>query len=153
MELRVPELELDNQLCFALYDASRAITRAYAPLLAELGLTYPQYLTMLVLWETDGPVSMGDLGSRLHLDGGTLTPMIKRLVHLGLVERQRDTNDERRVLITLSEEGAGLRHYACEIPARVFDLFGLDVDVATALRNDLIRIADTLEGRSATPPA
>lgn len=108
MDGQIPELELDNQLCFAWYDASRAVVRAYGPYLDDLGLTYPQYVTMLVLWESDGPLSMGDLGARLHLDSGTLAPMIKRLVHLGVVERRRDPADDRRVLVTLTEQGAAI---------------------------------------------
>jgi len=77
------QLALDNQLCFALYSASRAVTRAYGPLLAEIGLTYPQYVTMLALWESPTPMGVGDLGTRLHLDSGTLTPLLKRLEHAG----------------------------------------------------------------------
>jgi DNA-binding MarR family transcriptional regulator len=148
---RIPQLELDNQLCFALYDASRAVVRAYGPLLDELGLTYPQYITMLVLWEADSPLSMGDLGSRLHLDSGTLTPLVKRLVHLGVVERRRDPADERRVLVTLTEQGTALRQHACDVPARIFGRFGMDVDAARALRDDLTRIVQSIESGPATP--
>lgn len=148
MAARIPELELDNQLCFALYDASRAVVRAYGPLLEELGLTYPQYVTMLVLWETDEPLSMGDLGGRLHLESGTLTPLIKRLVQLGLVERRRDPADERRVLVATTEQGRQLRRRAREVPARIFGEFGLDVDSARALRDQLSVLVRTLEGRS-----
>jgi MarR family transcriptional regulator, organic hydroperoxide resistance regulator len=146
MTARMPELELDNQLCFALYDASRAVVRAYGPLLGELGLTYPQYVTMLVLWETDGPISMGDLGARLHLESGTLTPLIKRLGQLGLVERRRDTEDERRVLIEVTQQGAELRQRAREVPPRIFGQFGLDIDSARALRDQLSVLVTTLEG-------
>src|SRR5689334_3776194 len=98
MASRSRQLELDEQLCFALYDASRALIRAYGPLLDRLGLTYPQYITMLALWESEEPMSVGALGARLHLDSGTLTPLLKRLEQLGLVERRRDSADERRVL-------------------------------------------------------
>jgi MarR family transcriptional regulator, organic hydroperoxide resistance regulator len=151
MNVRIPELELDNQLCFALYDASRAVVRAYGPLLDELGLTYPQYVTMLVLWETEGPLSMGDLGARLHLDSGTLTPLIKRLAQLGVVERRRDPADERRVLVTLTEQGRALRQRACDVPARIFGRFGLDVDAAKSLRDDLTRIVEVIEGHPDAP--
>lgn len=151
VEERQPQLELDNQLCFALYDASRAVVRAYGPLLSDLGLTYPQYVTMLVLWEKDAPLSMGDLGARLHLDSGTLTPLIKRLVHLGVVERRRDPTDERRVLITLTEKGSAMQQTACEIPARISARFGLDRHDASALRSDLVRIVQTIEERSDPP--
>src|ERR1700730_17814752 len=97
------QLELDRQLCFALYTASRAVVRSYAPLLEDAGLTYPQYITMLVLWEApERPRSVGELGERLHLDSGTLTPLLKRLESTGHVSRSRDGQDERRVRVTLT---------------------------------------------------
>ena len=101
-------LLLDNQLCFALYSASLAMTKLYKPWLDELGLTYPQYLVMLVLWERDG-LAVGELGERLRLDSGTLTPLLKRLEAAGLVSRLRATHDERRVHITLTPAGRKLR--------------------------------------------
>src|SRR5262245_46268151 len=94
-------LRLDHQLCFALYSSSLAMTRLYKPLLAPLGLTYPQYLVMLVLWEQD-EVAVSRLGERLQLDSGTLTPLLKRLEQAELLQRRRDSEDERRVLVTLS---------------------------------------------------
>src|ERR1700736_3392147 len=101
-----PPLELDRQLCFALYTASRAVVRTYAPLLEDAGLTYPQYVTLLVLWENpDRPRSIGELGERLHLDSGTLTPLLKRLASMGYVTRSRDAGDERRVLGTVTPAG------------------------------------------------
>ena len=109
-------LLLDNQLCFALYSASLAMTRLYKPLLAELGLTYPQYLAMLVLWERDG-LMVSELGERLGLDSGTLTPLLKRLESLGLVARIRAVEDERRVHITLTAAGRKLKTRARAIPA------------------------------------
>lgn len=148
MRAAAPQLELDNQLCFALYDASRAVVRAYGPLLDDLGLTYPQYLTMLVLWETDDPVSMGQLGARLHLENGTLTPLIKRLVHLGMVERHRDTTDERRVLVRLTDQGASLRQRACDIPERVFGRLGIGATEARALHQTLGRIVAAIDDRA-----
>ena len=111
-------LALDQQLCFALYAASLAMTKAYKPLLAPLGLTYPQYLVMLVLWEGDG-ISVSTLGERLTLDSGTLTPLLKRLALLGLLLRQRDTADERRVLLQLSPAGRQLKRQAQAIPQAV----------------------------------
>src|SRR4051794_16517163 len=141
----VPQLELDRQLCFALYDATRAVVRAYGPLLAELGLTYPQYVTMLVLWESDGPLSVGALGARLHLDSGTLTPLLKRLEHLGLVERQRDHADERRVLVSLTAQGEGLQAAALDIPACLLERTGLDVKGARALRDQLAALVARLD--------
>lgn len=108
-------LRLDNQLCFALYSASLAMTRLYKPLLEELGLTYPQYIAMLVLWERDG-LMVSELGERLSLDSGTLTPLLKRLETLGLVARIRDVQDERRVHITLTPAGRKLKNRAAKIP-------------------------------------
>ena len=111
-------LLLDNQLCFALYSASLAMTRLYKPLLDELGLTYPQYLAMLVLWEQDG-VMVSELGDRLSLDSGTLTPLLKRLEAAGLVVRIRDVQDERRVHVTLTAAGRKLKARAARIPGCV----------------------------------
>ena len=108
-------LELDNQLCFALYSTSLAMTRVYKPLLDELGLTYPQYLAMLVLWERDG-LMVSELGERLYLDSGTLTPLLKRLEASGLITRIRAVEDERRVHITLSALGRKLKTRAAKIP-------------------------------------
>ncbi|MDD3446954.1 MAG: MarR family transcriptional regulator [Zavarzinia sp.] len=108
-------LRLDDQLCFALYSASHLMTRAYRPMLAAIGLTYPQYLAMLVLWEADD-LTVGALGERLFLDSGTLTPLLKRLEALGHVERRRDPADERQVRVRLTESGRALeaearKHY------------------------------------------
>ena len=111
-------LLLDNQLCFALYSTSLAMTRVYKPLLDALGLTYPQYLAMLVLWEKDG-LMVSELGERLYLDSGTLTPLLKRLESSGLIARIRDVEDERRVHITLTAEGRKLKARATSIPGCV----------------------------------
>jgi MarR family transcriptional regulator, organic hydroperoxide resistance regulator len=113
-----PALLLDNQLCFALYSTSLAMTKLYKPLLDELGLTYPQYLVMLVLWEKDGPM-VSELGERLYLDSGTLTPLLKRLEAAGFIARMRDTQDERRVHITLTAAGRKLKAKAQKIPGCV----------------------------------
>ena len=111
-------LQLDNQLCFALYSASLAMTKVYKPLLDELGLTYPQYLVMLVLWEGDG-LMVSELGQRLSLDSGTLTPLLKRLEAAGLISRLRDVQDERRVHIHLTAAGRKLKSAAAKVPACV----------------------------------
>ena len=142
------QLALDNQLCFALYSASRAVTRAYGPLLAEIGLTYPQYVTMLALWESPTPMGVGELGTRLHLDSGTLTPLLKRLEHAGLVTRTRDSTDERRVLIALTDAGVALRDRAEDIPARLFGQSDLDPRELVALRNQLTTLVDSMEPTS-----
>lgn len=110
-----PMLQLDNQLCFALYSTSLAMTKVYKPLLDELGLTYPQYLAMLVLWERDG-LMVSELGERLYLDSGTLTPLLKRLEVSGYISRVRDAKDERRVNITLTSSGRKLKTRAAKIP-------------------------------------
>jgi len=108
-------LQLDNQLCFALYSTSLAMTKLYKPMLEELGLTYPQYLAMLVLWEQDG-LTVSELGERLYLDSGTLTPLLKRMETAGLVSRLRAVQDERRVHITLTAAGRKLKAKAAKIP-------------------------------------
>ncbi len=108
-------LKLDNQLCFALYSTSLAMTKLYKPLLDELGLTYPQYLAMLVLWEQDG-LMVSEIGERLYLDSGTLTPLLKRLEASGLISRIRAVEDERRVHITLTAAGRKLKAKAAKIP-------------------------------------
>jgi MarR family transcriptional regulator, organic hydroperoxide resistance regulator len=108
-------LQLDNQLCFALYSTSLAMTKLYKPMLEEMGLTYPQYLAMLVLWEQDG-LTVSELGERLYLDSGTLTPLLKRMESAGLLSRIRAVQDERRVHITLTAAGRALKAKAAKIP-------------------------------------
>ena len=142
-----PQLQLGNQLCFALYSASRATTRAYGPILAELGLTYPQYLTMLVLWEAPEPLAVGAIGDLLSLDSGTLTPLLKRLQQLDLVNRTRDPNDERRVVVSLTEQGNQLREKAADIPARISQQYDIDGPTAQALIRDLTKIVESLHLR------
>ncbi|HYH18545.1 MAG TPA: MarR family transcriptional regulator [Azospirillum sp.] len=141
---RDPALLLDNQLCFALYSAQLALTKAYRPLLAELGLTYPQYIVMLVLWEHDG-LSVKDLGARLRLDSGTLTPLLKRLETAGLVRRQRGDDDERVVFIFLTDAGAALRDKARAVPERLLCGTTLGVADVAPLRDELVRLRDALD--------
>lgn len=150
MSVRPPQLALDQQLCFALYDASRALVRAYGPLLEPLGLTYPQYVAMLALWEDPEPVTVGALGNRLGLDSGTLTPLLKRLEQSGLVQRRRDSDDERRVLVTLSSAGWALRDQALDIPGCLQDWLQLDIPAVLALRRQLVELAATV--KRATEP-
>ena len=126
-ELSAEVLKLDNQLCFALYSASRALTRAYQPLLEPLGLTYPQYLVMLVLWEKDG-LSVSELGERLSLDSGTLTPLLKRMEESRHLVRKRDTADERVVRVHLSATGKKLRERAIEVPLELACRVGFQPD-------------------------
>ncbi len=126
-------LLLDSQLCFALYAASRAVTAAYAPHLKALGLTYPQYLVLLVLWEGEG-VRVSELGDRLHLDSATLTPLLKRMEAQGIVDRRRSQQDERVVELFLTPHGKRLKRKAEDIPASVFANSGLSVTQAKQLR-------------------
>ena len=125
-------LPLDRQLCFALYSASLAMTRLYKPLLAELGLTYPQYLVMLALWQRDAP-AVSDLGGELRLDSGTLTPLLKRLEAAGLLARRRDPADERRVRLHLTPAGQALKHRAAALPGEVARAAACPADELTAL--------------------
>jgi DNA-binding MarR family transcriptional regulator len=143
-----PQLELDRQLCFALYTASRAVVRTYAPLLEDAGLTYPQYLTMLVLWEDpDSSRTVGELGERLHLDSGTLTPLLKRLTAMGYVTRSRDAHDERRVLVSLTPEGTALRDRLAAVPESFLACLGIDAPGAETLRDQLTALTAGLEAR------
>ena len=134
--LTAPDLLLDHQLCFALYSTSLSMTKIYKPLLAGLGLTYPQYLVMLVLWESDG-LMVSEIGSRLFLDSGTLTPLLKRLESSGLIVRFRDEQDERCVRVNLSPEGRRLRARAARIPACILDSVQCTVPQITGLVNDI----------------
>jgi DNA-binding MarR family transcriptional regulator len=141
-----PQLELDRQLCFALYAASRAVVRAYGPLLEDVGLTYPQYVTMLALWqEPDQARSVGELGERLHLDSGTLTPLLKRLTAMGFVTRSRDADDERRVLVSLTRDGLALRDRVAAVPESLLACLGMDGSGAAALRDQLTALTASLE--------
>ena len=136
-------LALDNQFCFALYSASHAVTKTYKPLLDRLGLTYPQYLVMLVLWEQDG-ILVKDIGARLFLDSGTLTPLLKRLEGNGLLERRRDPLDERQVRISLSAPGRALRDQAMEIPQQLLCASGQQAVALGRLRAELSAVRDDL---------
>lgn len=136
-------LRLDLQLCFALYASSNLLTRLYRPLLDPLGITYPQYLALMALWEAS-PQTVGALGRRLRLDSGTLTPLFKRLEKAGLVVRRRDPEDERRVLIDLTEAGRALHDKAMDIPLAVFCQLPVSADEVAALRGLLTRLAEGL---------
>jgi MarR family transcriptional regulator, organic hydroperoxide resistance regulator len=138
-------LLLDNQLCFALYSTSLAMTKLYKPLLAELGLTYPQYLVMLVLWEGDG-LMVSELGERLTLDSGTLTPLLKRLESIGLIARIRDVQDERRVHISLTAAGRKLKARAQKIPGCVRSAAQCSIGELLQLRQQLHDLRERLAG-------
>lgn len=119
------QLKLNNQICFPLYALSKEITRQYTPFLNALDLTYPQYLVMLVLWESDSQ-TVNQIGAKLHLDSGTLTPLLKRLQNKNLIVRQRSQNDERSVLISLTPAGRELEHVAADIPQQISGCLKLD---------------------------
>lgn len=143
-------LLLDRQVCFPLYAATNLLTRLYGPVLAAIGLTYPQYLVMLVLWEEE-PQTVGELGARLYLDSGTLTPLLKRMEAAGLVSRQRDPQDERRVLVSLTPKGRALREDAVHVPAIMTG--GIEPEGVEELRDSVRALVAVLarHGKPARP--
>lgn len=140
----VNPLALDNQLCFPLYAASKELTRRYKPFLDPLGLTYTQYVTMMALWEEDG-VPVKDLGARLYLDSATLTPLLKRLEKHGYVRRERSTEDERSVIISLTDDGRALRERALEVPSCIGGCIHMSPADALQLKVLLERLLASLE--------
>lgn len=138
-DIRDEALKLENQLCFPLYAAARRITGSYAPLLKPLGLTYTQYLVMLVLWEEDN-VMVGDLGRKLYLDTGTLTPLLKKMEEHGLILRRRCPDDERCVRVSLTQKGQDLKEQAREIPQKISSCVTLEQDEALQLYHTLYKL-------------
>jgi MarR family transcriptional regulator, organic hydroperoxide resistance regulator len=136
-------LRLDNQICFAIYSAAHAFNRVYKPLLDRLGLTYPQYLVMLVLWERDS-VPVKEIGERLFLDSGTLTPLLKRLEAAGLLRRTRSTEDERQVMIALTAQGHALRDKARAVPMSILAASACSVAELSAVKNEVVALRDRL---------
>ena len=145
-------LLLDKQLCFALYSSSLAMTKLYKPLLEPLGLTYPQYLVMLVLWEQEG-LTVSQVGERLSLDSGTLTPLLKRLESQGLLQRLRDTADERRVLLQLSPAGRALKQQALAVPEAVACASGCELDELALLTQRLKTLRQQIADAAERPAA
>ncbi|RKT08771.1 DNA-binding MarR family transcriptional regulator [Streptomyces sp. 1114.5] len=143
-------LRLDQQICFSLNAASRAFGGVYRVLLKDLGLTYPQYLVMLVLWE-DGELPVKRIGERLRLDSGTLSPLLKRLEAAGLVSRERSPEDERSVTVRLTPEGSVLRERAGQVPRRLLAATGLPVEDLAALRGLLERVTGALDSAAVEP--
>ncbi|MGJ5204090.1 MarR family winged helix-turn-helix transcriptional regulator [Bradyrhizobium sp. HKCCYLR20261] len=138
-------LQLGSQLCFAVYSTAHAFNRVYKPLLDRLGLTYPQYLVMLVLWEGDG-LTVKEIGARLFLDSGTLTPLLKRMEALHLLTRTRSAEDERQVLVTLTGQGAALREKAKAIvPPAILDATGCSIAELADLHGKLVKLRERLE--------
>ena len=144
--------QLDHQLCFALYSASLAMTKLYKPLLEGLGLTYPQYLVLLVLWERDD-LMVSELGERLFLDSGTLTPLLKRMEAAGWLQRQRDAADERRVRVTLTSAGRALQAQAADIPACVLQHSQCTLSELQALTAQAQQLRDRLAAPLSLSPA
>jgi DNA-binding MarR family transcriptional regulator len=136
-------LMLGNQLCFAVYSTAHAFNRVYKPLLDRLGLTYPQYLVMLALWERDG-VPVKDIGERLFLDSGTLTPLLKRLEAAHLIKRTRSREDERQVLVALTSQGQALKEKARGVPPAILAASGCSIGELTALKKNLVALRDQL---------
>lgn len=141
-------LRLDLQLCFALYTASNLVTRLYWPLLKPLGVTYLQYIALLALWE-QAPQTVGELGKRMNLDSGTLTPLFKRLEALDLVTRSRDPLDERRVIIDLTAKARDLRQQALDVPPSVFSQLPMPVEDMVRLKGLLAQLIDGLKDADA----
>src|SRR6201981_1214143 len=136
-------LMLSNQLCFAVYSTAHAFNRVYKPLLDRLGLTYPQYLVMLALWERDG-VPVKDIGERLFLDSGTLTPLLKRLEAAHLIKRTRSREDERQVLIALTAQGQTLREKARAVPMSILEASACSVGELIAMKDEIVALRDRL---------
>ena len=137
-------LKLDNQLCFPLYAASKEVVRRYTPLLDELGLTYTQYIAMMVLWEK-GEVTAHELGQRLYLDSGTLTPLLRKLEAKGLVTRRRSEEDARQLLVALTSEGAALKERAASVPLAMGSCIDLTLEEAVQLRALLEKVLANVE--------
>ena len=137
-------LMLDNQLCFALHSTSLLMTKVYKPLLQALGLTYPQYLAMMVLWEEDG-LTVGEISSRLLTDPGSLTPLLKRLEAEGLLSRTRSREDERVVVVELTDTGRALQEKAMGIPQCILGASGLALEQLRKLQEDLIALRSNLQ--------
>ena len=136
-------LLLGNQVCFAVYSTAHAFNRFYKPLLDRLGLTYPQYLVMLVLWEEDG-LPVKEIGERLFLDSGTLTPLLKRMQTAGLVKRTRSTEDERQVIVALTPQGEALKEKARSLPLSILAASECSVPELVALKNEIVSLRDRL---------
>lgn len=139
----VDPLRLDNQICFAVYSAAHAFNRVYKPLLDRLGLTYPQYLVMLVLWERDD-VPVKEIGEKLFLDSGTLTPLLKRLEAAHLVKRTRSREDERQVLIALTPQGHALKEKARSVPPSILAASDCSVAQLVAMKEEIVALRDRL---------
>lgn len=148
INMEYEQLKLKNQICFPVYAASRLITRGYQPHLEKLGITYPQYLVMMVLWEQDG-ITVNDIAEKLILNTNTVTPLLKRMEVMGVVSRKRSTLDERKVLITLTPQGRKMREEAASIPEQLVEELqqvGITADELVGLKHSLDRLVEHLKG-------
>lgn len=141
-------LKTSEMICFALYSSTQAIQKVYRPLLDELGLTYPQYLVLSALWEADAPMTVGDLGNKLHLESNTLTPLLKRMEQASLVTRRRSNTDERRVNVCLTKAGRAISSRTSNIPRCIERSTGLDRESLSTLTTELQNLAASLKGES-----
>jgi DNA-binding MarR family transcriptional regulator len=139
-------LKLENQICFPLYVIAKQITGLYRPFLDELDITYPQYLVMMTLWENDG-LAVNNIGEKLYLDSGTLTPLLKRLEAKGFIMRKRKKEDERVVQVFISESGKALRQKACEIPAKMHQKVGVSKEDWAELSNSVKKILNKIDNQ------
>lgn len=144
-------VDLDELLCFAMYNASRALTARYRELLTPLGLTYPQYLVLLALW-SESPLAIGELGQRLYLDSGTLSPLLKRLQSLGLIDRARSQDDERVVLVSLTDSGKEIRQQLADVPETICEATGLSREALAELRDQIETVASHVRATAHTTP-
>ncbi|MBQ9015315.1 MAG: MarR family transcriptional regulator [Firmicutes bacterium] len=139
------QLKLENQLCFPLYACARQVIGSYTPYLKKLGITYTQYIVFMVLWEQDG-IPVGTLGAKLHLDNGTLTPLLKKMETAGFVTRTRSREDERVVIVTLTDKGWAMRDQAADVPMQVGSCISMDPEEAQTLYRLLYKIIDQIDG-------
>jgi len=137
-------LKLENQLCFSIYAASRAITKIYRPFLDKLGITYPQYLVLLVLWECES-ISLKDLGNKLYLDSGTLTPLLKRLESMELLKRERSKEDERVLCVSITEKGLEMKQEAVKVPECILGTMNADLAFLANLKSEVDKLLKDLK--------
>lgn len=138
------KMKLDNQLCFSLYAASREVIKTYKPLLDKYGLTYTQYIAMLVVWEYE-KITVKEMGNKLHLDSGTLTPVLKKLLSMELINKYRDKNDDRVVIVEVTEKGRKMRDEIIEVPEKIYCKFGKNIENAVELKRLLDNLLETFK--------
>ena len=138
------KMKLDNQLCFSLYAASREVIKTYKPLLDKYGLTYTQYIAMLVVWEYE-KITVKEMGQKLHLDSGTLTPVLKKLLSMELIDKYRDKDDDRVVIVEVTEKGRKMKHEIIEVPEKMYCKFGKNIEDVVELKRLLDNLLATFK--------